>query len=70
MATMCVINGDTTGQGLVFALCHDFRVIESSATVQFKDNSMLTPMAIKICRSVVEIQATRNLLLGSKLNAQ
>ena len=67
---MCVINGDTTGQGLVFALCHDFRVVESSATVQLKDSSMLTPMSIKICRSIVEMQASRNLLLGSKLNAK
>jgi Delta3-Delta2-enoyl-CoA isomerase len=71
--TMCVIQGHAFAGGLVWALCHDFRMIASDATLQLTEITAGQPLgnlSVRIVSSLMPKQASRTALMGYNITSK
>ena len=71
---MCVIRGHAYAGGLIFALCHDFRVmLADSGKLCFSEihaGVMAFPPAyLSLCKTLLPRQITREMILGRPINS-
>lgn len=72
--TLCVIQGHAYAGGLIFALCHDFRVMKADSgklcLSEINIGSVLPPAYNDICKHTIPRQILREMIMGRPISVQ
>ena len=69
--TMCVMTGDTLAGGLIFSMCHDFRISTAKANIQLTEIDVGLSMATPFSNIIKHTIGTKSaIVMGERMNGK